>query len=128
MRKNNSSPPASNNFATNSEQIGGFGHASGEFLEALPGRLVEIHQLQAADQWKELDRAAHALTGLVGMFGLQPLADRARSSGAGRLPLTGNVQSLVASLDQQLVIATQQLSASGSRASLPVPSHEISRK
>jgi two-component system, sensor histidine kinase and response regulator len=85
---------------------------AGEFLDALPGRLVEIHRLQAADQWKELDRAAHALKGLVAMFGLQPLADTFRSlEEAADAADRHRVQSLVASLDQQLIIATQQLSA-----------------
>ena len=83
---------------------------AGEFLDALPGRLVEIHQLQAADQWEELNRAAHALKGLVAMFGLQPLADTFRSlEQAADDADRQRVQSLVANLDQQLIIATQQL-------------------
>jgi HPt (histidine-containing phosphotransfer) domain-containing protein len=83
---------------------------AGEFLDALPGRLVEIHRLQAADQWEELNRAAHALKGLVAMFGLQPLADTFRSlEQAAAAADRQRVQSLVASLDQQLMIATQQL-------------------
>ena len=83
-----------------------------EFLDALPGRFIEIHRLQAADQWKELNRAAHALKGLVAMFGLQPLADTFRSLEEAADPADRQrVQSLVASLDQQLIIAAQQMRA-----------------
>jgi HPt (histidine-containing phosphotransfer) domain-containing protein len=81
-----------------------------EFLDALPSRLAEVHRLQAAAKWPELNRAAHALKGLVAMFGLQPLADTFRSlEHAAKANDPQRVQSAIAGLESQLATATQQL-------------------
>ena len=40
-----------------------------DFLKELPDRLGELQQLKAAQEWPELERAAHSLKGLTLMFG-----------------------------------------------------------
>ncbi len=83
-----------------------------DFLESLPGRLTEVRRLQDAARWEELNRAAHSLKGLVGMFGLQPLADSFRSlEHAAEAADPQRAQALVNGLDNQLTIATEQLHA-----------------
>jgi two-component system, sensor histidine kinase and response regulator len=83
---------------------------AGEFLDSLPGRLTEVRQLQTAGQWVELQRAAHALKGLVAMFGLQPLADNFRTlEHAAKAADPQRALALVTSLDQQTQAATEQL-------------------
>jgi CheY-like chemotaxis protein len=83
-----------------------------EFLDSLPSRLEEVRQLHDAGQWEQLDRTAHSLKGLVGMFGLQPLADTFRSlEHAAEAADAQQVQSLVASLETQLSMSTEQLRA-----------------
>ena len=85
---------------------------AGEFLESLPSRLEEVRGLHAAAKWEEVYRAAHALKGLVGMFGLQPLADSFRSlEHAAKVADAQRTQALITGLDSQLIIATQQLRA-----------------
>ena len=47
----------------------------GDFLGEFPGRLEEIHRLQAAGRWTELERAAHSLKGMAALFGFQKLSE-----------------------------------------------------
>ena len=47
-----------------------------DFLREMPDRLNEIHHRHAAQEWKELERAAHSLKGLCALFGLQTLAEK----------------------------------------------------
>ncbi len=47
---------------------------TGDFLRELPDRLAEIRHRHAAQEWKELERAAHSLKGLCALFGLPTLA------------------------------------------------------
>jgi two-component system, sensor histidine kinase and response regulator len=93
---------------------------AGEFLDSLPARLEEVRRLQAANQWEELGRAAHALKGLVAMFGLQPLADTFRSlERAAKAADPQRAQSLIAALDHQFNSAMQQLRAWLQSQSIP---------
>jgi PAS domain S-box-containing protein len=48
----------------------------GDFLTEFPARLTEIHRLNSAAQWPELERAAHSLKGLTALFGFQTLSQR----------------------------------------------------
>ena len=49
---------------------------AGDFLREIPDRLNEIHHRHAAQEWKELERAAHSLKGLCALFGLQTLSEK----------------------------------------------------
>jgi two-component system, sensor histidine kinase and response regulator len=83
---------------------------AGDFLGALPARMTEIHRLHDAREWKDLDRAAHSLKGMVALFGFQPLADTFRSlEDAADNADPQRVQTLVTSLDNQTIYAIQQL-------------------
>ena len=83
---------------------------AGDFLDEFPDRLAEIHRLDAAGKWPELERAAHSLKGLTALFGFQKLSenflaleDAAEATDAGR------VKNALAGLDLQISSATQRL-------------------
>ena len=82
----------------------------GDFLNEFPDRLAEIHRLEAAGQWPELERAAHSLKGLVALFGFKKLSERFLAiEDAAEAANAENVKAALAVLDEPAGIAAQQL-------------------
>ncbi len=83
---------------------------AGDFLKDFPERLAEIHRLNAAGKWLELERAAHSLKGLARLFGFQKLSEKflAIEDGAGAADAERTKKTL-AGLDEEAGAAMQQL-------------------
>ena len=81
-----------------------------DFLNEFPLRLAEIHRLESAGQWPELERAAHSLKGLTALFGFPKLSETFLAiEDAAEVTEAGRVKSALAVLDGQAVVAAQQL-------------------
>jgi PAS domain S-box-containing protein len=82
----------------------------GDFLTEFPDRLTEIHRLNEAGKWAELERAAHSLKGLVALFGFQTLSERflAIEDAAEKADPAG-VKAALAVLDEPANTAAEQL-------------------
>ena len=81
-----------------------------DFLNEFPLRLAEIHRLESAGQWPELERAAHSLKGLTALFGFPKLSETFLAiEDAAEATEAGRVKSALAVLDGQAVVAAQQL-------------------
>ena len=83
---------------------------AGDFLNEFPLRLAEIHRLESAGQWPELERAAHSLKGLTALFGFPKLSETFLAiEDAAEAAEAGRVKSALVILDGQAVVAAQQL-------------------
>jgi len=82
----------------------------GDFLGEFPGRLAELKKFNAANNWEELERAAHSLKGLVALFGFQKLSENflVIEDGAEAADPV-RVQAGLATLDAQTDAAEKQL-------------------
>jgi PAS domain S-box-containing protein len=82
----------------------------GDFLTEFPARLAEIHRLNDAGQWPDLERAAHSLKGLAALFGFPKLSERFLAiEDAAEAADAAKVIEAVAGLDQPAGIAAEQL-------------------
>jgi PAS domain S-box-containing protein len=84
----------------------------GDFINEFPERLAEIHRLQAAARWNELERAAHSLKGMVAVFGLQKLSENFLAiEDAAEVSDQQRVKDALVTLDESANSAALQLRA-----------------
>ncbi len=84
----------------------------GDFLGEFPGRLEEIHRLQTAGRWTELERAAHSLKGMAALFGFQKLSENFLAiEDAAEVSDRERVSAALATLDEAVNSAALQLRA-----------------
>ena len=91
----------------------------GDFLNEFPDRLAELHRLETAGQWPELERAAHSLKGLAALFGFPKLSEKFLAiEDAAEAADAGSVKTALATLDAPASSAAQQLAGwlAGSRS------------
>ena len=83
---------------------------AGEFLKEFPLRLIDLKKFDAAQNWEELERAAHSLKGLAALFGFPKLAEKflAIETGAGAAD-PDRVRAGFVTLDAQAGAALRQL-------------------
>jgi len=81
-----------------------------DFLTEFPARLTEIHRLQEAAKWSDLERAAHSLKGLTALFGFEALSQRYLDiENAAEAGDAAKVGETIAVLDEPARAAAQQL-------------------
>jgi PAS domain S-box-containing protein len=82
----------------------------GDFLNEFPGRMAEIQRLAAANDWDELERAAHSLKGLAALFGFQKLSEKFLDlEAAAEIGDAPQIKTALAGLDTDVSSATRQL-------------------
>ena len=81
-----------------------------DFLREMPDRLSEIRHRYDAQEWNELERAAHSLKGLCALFGLQTLSEEFLAvEDAAEAADPALVQAALANLPERTEAATRQL-------------------